>query len=451
MSLNLGWTKFSHYLRVELQQSADEGADILSFIPEADEIAALPEGDNKEKRAQTLLDEITLLHPANNGYTEPSDLAEIRGARPDYGKGANMGAPNIAEDRLRDKMHGAWLGRCCGCLLGVPMEGKKVGNIEGFLKDTDNYPPSRFITSDIPREIKEKYNLREGRQSIDKITCMPPDDDTNYTIIALKLMEEKGVAFTPDDVAVRWIQDLPFWQVCTAERLAFRNFVNGKSPPESATLYNPYREWIGAQIRADLFGYVTPGNPELGAEFAWRDASISHVRNGIYGAMFVAAMLSHAAVCGDMNEVIKAGLGQIPKNSRLYQKITAVVGAYHAGESFDAALKRLYADYNDTDEHMWIHTIPNAVIVTNALLHGGGDFERTVGLALIQGMDTDCNCATAGSIAGMALGAAALPAKWTAPLNDTLLSGVDGFNRSSIADLASRTYDVYAAKVKPIL
>ena len=92
------------------------------------------------------------------------------------------------------------------------------------------------------------------------------DDDTDYTVLGLHIMEEKGVDFTSRDVASQWQEHLPYFLVYTAERVAYRNIVNNIWPPESAAFQNPYREWIGAQIRCDAFGYAAPGWPEKHAK-----------------------------------------------------------------------------------------------------------------------------------------------------------------------------------------
>lgn len=187
-----------------------------------------------------------------------------------------------------DKIYGAWLGRCAGCLLGQPVEGWRRARINGLLKETGNLPLQNYISSDIGPILREKYNVRDDGHAygaektgwINNVSYMPEDDDTNYTLIALKLVEQYGRDFTPDDAAENWLMNLPLLHLCTAERVAYINLAQSIFPPESAAYRNPYREWIGAQIRGDLFGYICPGDTETAAEMAWRDASISHVKNG---------------------------------------------------------------------------------------------------------------------------------------------------------------------------
>jgi hypothetical protein len=88
------------------------------------------------------------------------------------------------------------------------------------------------------------------------------------------------------------------------------------------------------------------------------------------------------------------------------------------------------------------HSIPNAAIVLLGLLKGGGDFTRTVGIAVMCGLDTDCTGATAGSIMGCALGTRGIPARWTEPFHDTIRSEVKGMPRVKISELAGRMLKV---------
>ena len=86
--------------------------------------------------------------------------------------------------------------------------------------------------------------------------------------------------------------------------------------------------------------------------------------------------------------------------------------------------------------------------MTAALLYAGDDFEKAITTAVLGGWDTDCNGATVGSIMGAKLGAAALPAKWTAPLHDLLYAEVNGFQPIRISECASRSFNVFR-KLQP--
>ena len=68
----------------------------------------------------------------------------------------------------------------------------------------------------------------------------------------------------------------------------------------SATLNNPWREWIGAQMRGSVCGMVAPGNPLLAAQLAWTDGTVSHVNNGVLGEVFNAILVSLAYVEDDV-------------------------------------------------------------------------------------------------------------------------------------------------------
>lgn len=448
MLIKQPWLNYADCLEIELLQSKDEGKDISSYEERIINIKSMDSNDpEREKMAAAILDEFSKL-PVTEGYQydEPSTLELIKMARPKEGKTLKTAHPDISDDSIFDKVFGAWLGRCAGCLLGKPLEGFLRERIMGLLKETGNYPITYYISSNVHKEIAKKYEMNPDAAWIDKVPYAPEDDDTNYTLIGLKILEKYGKNFIPDNVGETWLNDLPILHVCTAERVAYKNLVNLILPPLSASFRNPYREWIGAQIRADFFGYITPGDPELGAELAWRDASISHTKNGIYGEMFVAAMLSVAFIKNEVEAIISIGLSQIPEKSRLYKEINRVLDWKQEGIDWECAIERVHEKYNEKNGHDWCHTVSNAMIVCIGLLFGDLDFEKSIGIAVSAGFDTDCNGATVGSIVGLILGAKVIPNKWKKPLNNKLKSGVDGFGLVEISEIAERTVKIIKDK-----
>lgn len=442
------WT----FVPFELKQSTNEGKNIDLCKAKISRLEEMPAGDpEKEALAGELIDELAAL-PARESfpYVEPSGLEEIRSKRPGQGGMLENDTARLSDGTLYDKVYGAWLGRCAGCLLGQPVEFWPRERFIGLLRDTGNYPVKYYISSDIGEELRSRYKVTDTGWNygssvtnwINNVKYMPEDDDINYVILALKTVMQAGPGFTSDDIGGQWIMDLPLLHTFTAERIAYRNILNGIFPPYSASFRNPCREWIGAQIRGDFFGYINPGAPELAAEMAWRDASVSHVKNGIYGEMFVAAMLASAFLTSDAEEIIRYGLSQVPKESRFTEAVNSVVAWKKQGLDWEQAIEKIHSRYDEKDEFDSLDVLPNAMVVCTGLIYGGMDFEKSVGIALAGSFDKDCNCATVGSVVGMVLGADKLPGKWIKPLNDTVKSGVDGFGLVSISGLAEKTVEV---------
>lgn len=439
------WLAFGKIdLAIEAEQLQDEGA----AIPEdhAEEMRSLLahtglEDDVYHDRVRQLMT-LSATFPTQAGYpyTEPSDLPGIQAARPPTT--THRKQVQLSEQEYYDRVYGAWLGRCSGCLIGIPIEGLFVQDFWPYLKAIGQYPLNRYLDSSIPEELKAKYTFETDRGYIDEIDHMVENDDTNYTVISLAVLEKYGWNFTPENVATFWLNNLPAYHTFTAERVAYRNFLLMKYPPESAMHCNPFREWIGAQIRGDFWGYVCPGDPAKAAELAWRDASISHVKNGIYGEMWVAAMNSAAAVLETPRQVLEAGLAEIPARSRLTADVNEVIDWYDSGKNVQEAIDLIHKRWDDTNPHHWCHTLSNAQIVALGLLWGENDYEKSISWAVTAGIDTDCNGATVGSVIGMLHGAQRLPGKWIEPMNDRLDTGISGYHQVKISDLARLTVEL---------
>ncbi|MDX3540931.1 ADP-ribosylglycohydrolase family protein, partial [Streptomyces sp. MB09-01] len=350
--------------------------------------------------------------------------------------------PARAGQDLRTRLEAAWLGRAVGCLLGKPVEKLPLEGIRALARATGNWPLNDWFTErGVPPEVlaAHPWNRRSAPTSLaENIDGMPEDDDLNYPLIGLLLLQRHGKGFTTADVARIWLDELPAGRTFTAERIAYRNLLLGLEPPATATHHNPFREWIGALIRADLHGWTNPGDPAAAAAQAYRDAVLTHTANGVYAALFVAAATAEAATGrADVHTALRAGLEVVPPRSRLAEAVRLGIRAASDEADFDLVVDRLHARYG---HYHWVHAVPNTALIAAALTHADGDFTRSVCGAVAGGWDTDSNGATAGALAALVAGSPrALPHRWTAPLKNRLATTVPGFDGIGFDALAHLT------------
>ncbi|WP_432135994.1 MULTISPECIES: ADP-ribosylglycohydrolase family protein [unclassified Streptomyces] len=448
--LRLTWVQPEDLLGHELRQAALDGREPSAVAarwaaaggpPAPERAGASPHPPSRYLRrlAEDLLDELAEL-PSALADDEPTGLERIKALCPDWP--ARPAGPPTALDPARAEA--AWLGRAAGCLLGKPVEKLPLTAIRALARAAGNWPLAAYFTATgVPRALLDAHpwNRRSAATSLaENIDGMPEDDDLNYPLLNLLLLQRHGRAFTTEDVAGLWLAELPAARTFTAERIAYRNLLCGIEPPHTARHRNPFREWIGALIRADVHGWTNPGDPASAAEQAYRDAVLSHTANGVYAAMFTAAAIAAAATGDrDVHAVLRTGLSVVPPRSRLALAVTHAVGLARAHEDFEAVVDALHATH--APRHHWVHAVPNTALIAAALTHSHGDFPGAVCRAVSGGWDTDSNGATAGSLAALLAGSpTALPERWTAPLKNRLATSVAGFDGIGFDTLAHLTH-----------
>jgi ADP-ribosylglycohydrolase len=367
-------------------------------------------------------------------YVEPDELDDI-----ERSLATLPTAVPVPDLDLRDKIRAAWLGRIAGCNVGKPVEWGShwtAGHIRSYLELAGAYPLRDYIPVLDPMPEGFELTACWPETTRGNVKGSARDDDIDYPILALHLLETHGGSLRTQDVGAAWTRLFPIEQVYTAERAAYINLVDGYAIPDVARRRNPYREWIGAQIRGDVFGYVHAGDPWAAARLSYQDASLSHVGNGIYGEMWAAALVAAAFTATSAREAVENSLGVIPPASRLAEALQHVVALKDSGINWEAALTAIQETYG---HYSWVHTINNAAAVTAAVLWSEDDFMTGLGRVVMSGWDTDSNGATVGSVLGILTGTQNLPDHLIAPLENRTRSALFGFDNSVISDLADRT------------
>lgn len=323
----------------------------------------------------------------------------------------------IPNDYLQ-KVYAGFLGMNAGIRLGAPVE------------------PTEWT----PERIREVYGEVNGYLKDYKI--FSADDDANGPVFFMRALLDDAVKreLEPQDVARAWLNYSRegigmFWwggDGISTEHTAYLNLQKGIPAPKSGAAETNgliMAEQIGGQIFIDSFGWLWPDNPSKAADYAESAASVSHDKNGLYGARFIAACIASAFTTKTIAEIIERGLEEIPSTSTYARVIRAVKEVYEKHpDDFWKCREYLEKEWGYDKYTGVCHIIPNAGICALALYYGEGDLARTIEIATACGWDTDCNAGNVGSIVGTLVGLDGVPEKYRKPMNDTIVtSSVSGY------------------------
>ena len=206
--------KWERKINAYAQQKVEFGAS--GVVEKVAEIEALI----KQKVAE--LDALPI--DAELAKAEPDDLPSILKLRP---SGSRRVWSSIPAD-FRDRLEGSWLGRCAGCTLGSIVEGWDVERMERWAEYLgDEYPLVDYWSqAEQPHQTKYETSLREDFTP-SKMDGVPTDDDLNYTLLGLMIVEEYGPDFSSADLGEAWVKYLPFRLHCRRHRAG--QFAGGRA------------------------------------------------------------------------------------------------------------------------------------------------------------------------------------------------------------------------------
>ncbi len=318
-----------------------------------------------------------------------------------------------------ERVYAGVLGKIIGVYLGRPFEGWNFDRIMSELGEV-------------------WYYVHERRGNPLVVT----DDDISGTFTFLRALPDYDNRrdLTPAQIGQTWLNYLIekktvlWWGGMgnSTEHTAYLRLKHGIPAPQSgsiATNGKVVAEQIGAQIFIDGWGMVCPGDPEMAADFARRAASVSHDGEAIYGTQVVAAMEAQAFVEPDIPKLLDTAVSLIPRGSVLYRMI-GDIREWHAGEKdWRKTREKIAANYGYDRYGGNCHMVPNHGLIIHALLHGEGDFQKSLMIVNTCGWDTDCNSGNVGCLLGIRNGLSGIEngPDWRGPVSDRMyLPTADG-------------------------
>lgn len=238
-------------------------------------------------------------------------------------------------------------------------------------------------------------------------------DDTEFALLTAKILIECEGRLTSEAVVKGWMENVAvqddFPRGGASEVEAARNLNRGILPPYSGK-YNSYYNSDGAAMRISPIGIICAGDPEKAAALAEIDASVSHFREGIWGAQAVAVAVSVAMADGSIDEIIEAAMHVVPEDSWLFysmKKAMQIVDDSN-GEFMDA--------WMPLHDELWTSykaLVPEAIAQAFGVLKlVNKDFKTGVIAAGNFGRDADTIAAVVGAILGAKYGASQIPERW---------------------------------------
>ncbi len=329
-------------------------------------------------------------------------------------------------------------GSVAGCQLGKCLEiHPTLAELRDAMAPLGQWPLDDYVTAEALENLGRRHQTGWTRGQSGPAWV---DDDQNYTVLGMLVLEEFGPDFTHAQLRRLWELNLPTCTTWGPERRGLATWsvaaacrpTDEHHPLHDLLVYGDL--WCGAQIRADAYGYACPGSPALAAELAYRDATLNHFGTGAYATAWTAAAIALAYVIDDPVELFRQANRYTPQRSRFGKAMAQALGIVERAPDWLTAYEDIHRAFGNFGHCR--------VLQESATLINTARFAESVGhgvcLQVMQGNDTDSYGATSGAILGVFFGPGHLEPRWLAPFDGRIEIGLAHFYETRIEAIAER-------------
>lgn len=330
----------------------------------------------------------------------------------------------------QQKVYASWLGQMVGNFYGLPHENAYI----------EEAGPEAFPFG-YTKGMVEQFIRHDGGFS---------DDDTDIEYLYMMQMEKHGVEPTYAQLADAWKYHI-MERVWLANRAALGLMHVGLTPPFTGMkACNPHWFQIDPQLVNEVWAVTAPGMVDYAVQKSEWAARITNDDWGVDPTIHYAAMYAAAFFESDVYKLIDIGTEALPEGSRFAETVGDMKALYNKYPNDWKTARKEMAEKYYHREPMETKTIWNANLNGAcgilALLYGGGDFQKTLDMAVVMGFDADNQTATMCGLVALINGEASIPGNllfpvpnWDQPFNDRYINITrHDMPSAGIRDIASR-------------
>lgn len=357
----------------------------------------------------------------------------------------------LSKQVARDKLLGMWVGNAIGIGSGYEYCRTNDKNYDSNPMDAIVVPGDKTYVALADKYWEPNGQICSGSIGVNKLRTHPisdarimkglviSDDDMHVDVLNQFIFRDNGANLGAEDVAAAWdkyeVSDVGGGSSVTPN---VRN--NGYMPPYTGqrmygnTGYWVTEAWIENETLGGIFPYMYQSVEAYNEIFA------THTGDALcsYLGKLCALMYSLAYEYNDPLVILEKAFDRMDKTSEIYEIYQFVLQCKADGMTWretclEVAKKRVNVQAHKGGSASDFSINANAGMIFIGLIYGNGDFEESVKITSLCGLDGDCTAATVAGLLGLMKGFDALPQKYKNYINgDSIYFNYTGKNGEEI-------------------